>query len=373
MVQKRHFSPKCFKCQQAIKPMDYVTRVRNQRIYHVNCFHCVVCLRLLLPGEEFVLRGDNILCKSDSEELDKTEALSHVGFVDFADDSIIGPQSLFGAAVGRGQLTPLRNNNSETPPLNSLSQSPCNNSNNNRSNSPPIVIAEHPSISVVNIDWFSSSKFLNNKIKHCLKKNHSSNSSPGSDQTATNKKKDKPKTTRVRTVLNEKQLHTLRSIYGANPRPDALMKEQLVEMTGLSPRVIRVWFQNKRCKDKKRQIALKQMQQQQEKNQALNSIRLHGVGPLIAGAPGRLDMPPMMQALDVHQFQQNSAIWKQGGPPPPPGLHGLITDFGSPTGMLRGGPPPPEAMMVGLDGQTPFQQLGRQFIVNTKCDLLAEI
>jgi len=50
------------------------------------------------------------------------------------------------------------------------------------------------------------------------------------------------KTTRVRTVLNEKQLHTLRTCYGANPRPDALMKEQLVEMTGLSPRVIRVWF-----------------------------------------------------------------------------------------------------------------------------------
>jgi len=59
-------------------------------------------------------------------------------------------------------------------------------------------------------------------------------------------KKDKPKTTRVRTVLNEKQLHTLRTIYNSNPRPDALMKEQLVEMTGLSPRVIRVWFQNKR-------------------------------------------------------------------------------------------------------------------------------
>jgi hypothetical protein len=43
------------------------------------------------------------------------------------------------------------------------------------------------------------------------------------------------------------------------------MKEQLVEMTALSPRVIRVWFQNKRCKDKKRSILMKQMQQQQEK------------------------------------------------------------------------------------------------------------
>lgn len=56
----------------------------------------------------------------------------------------------------------------------------------------------------------------------------------------------KEKTTRMRTVLTEKQLLTLRACYGVNPRPDALMKEQLVEMTSLSPRVIRVWFQNKR-------------------------------------------------------------------------------------------------------------------------------
>lgn len=75
----------------------------------------------------------------------------------------------------------------------------------------------------------------NNKNMH----NHSSGSS---------------KPARIRTVLNEKQLQTLRACYGANPRPDALMKEQLVEMTGLNPRVIRVWFQNKRCKDKKKNM-----------------------------------------------------------------------------------------------------------------------
>ena len=40
------------------------------------------------------------------------------------------------------------------------------------------------------------------------------------------------------------------------------MKEQIVEMSGLSPRVIRVWFQNKRCKDKKNQI---KQELQQEK------------------------------------------------------------------------------------------------------------
>lgn len=90
-----------------------------------------------------------------------------------------------------------------------------------------------------------------------------SSSSGGSSGGGRRSHKD-PKTTRVRTVLNEKQLHTLRTCYGANPRPDALMKEQLVEMTALSPRVIRVWFQNKRCKDKKRAIAMKQMQDQHQ-------------------------------------------------------------------------------------------------------------
>jgi hypothetical protein len=42
------------------------------------------------------------------------------------------------------------------------------------------------------------------------------------------------------------------------------MKEQLVEMTGLSPRVIRVWFQNKRCKDKKKALLMKQQLQQEK-------------------------------------------------------------------------------------------------------------
>lgn len=86
--------------------------------------------------------------------------------------------------------------------------------------------------------------------------------------------KQPEKTTRVRTVLNEKQLHTLRTCYAANPRPDALMKEQLVEMTGLSPRVIRVWFQNKRCKDKKRSIMMKQLQQQQPNDKTVSVFSL---------------------------------------------------------------------------------------------------
>ncbi|XP_012867395.1 PREDICTED: insulin gene enhancer protein ISL-2 [Dipodomys ordii] len=113
--------------------------------------------------------------------------------------------------------------------------------------------------------------------------------------------KQAEKTTRVRTVLNEKQLHTLRTCYAANPRPDALMKEQLVEMTGLSPRVIRVWFQNKRCKDKKKSILMKQLQQQQHSDKT--SLQGLTGTPLVAGSPIRHDSAVQGSAVEVQTYQ----------------------------------------------------------------------
>ena len=94
------------------------------------------------------------------------------------------------------------------------------------------------------------------------------------------------KSARARTVLSEKQLNILKTCYSANPRPDALMKEQLVEMTGLSPRVVRVWFQNKRCKDKKLQIRAseKQLQRDAVSEFIMNHTSLSHIFPYFLGA-----------------------------------------------------------------------------------------
>lgn len=89
------------------------------------------------------------------------------------------------------------------------------------------------------------------------------NGGPTSGSSNTTKRSNSEKGPRVRTVLSEQQLQTLRTVYASNPRPDALLKEHLVEITGLSPRVIRVWFQNKRCKDKKKALQAESLRQQQ--------------------------------------------------------------------------------------------------------------
>ncbi|XP_053502060.1 insulin gene enhancer protein ISL-1-like [Ictalurus furcatus] len=109
------------------------------------------------------------------------------------------------------------------------------------------------------------------------------------------------KTARVRTALSQSQLHVLRTCYNANPRPDATVKEQLMELTGLSSRVIRVWFQNKRCKDKKRSMLERQMQQ--ECREQINMMD----EPLLAVTPEILDIDTLMHPLDLQSLQPS---WK---------------------------------------------------------------
>lgn len=56
---------------------------------------------------------------------------------------------------------------------------------------------------------------------------------------------------RPRTTITAKQLETLRSAYNQSSKPSRHVREQLSQETGLDMRVIQVWFQNRRAKDKR--------------------------------------------------------------------------------------------------------------------------
>merc|ERR1711910_56152 len=54
-----------------------------------------------------------------------------------------------------------------------------------------------------------------------------------------------------RTTIKAKQLEILKNCFDQNPKPTRQVREQLAKETGLPMRVIQVWFQNKRSKQKR--------------------------------------------------------------------------------------------------------------------------
>ncbi|VVC25610.1 Hypothetical protein CINCED_3A013622 [Cinara cedri] len=260
----RLFGTKCDKCNLSFDRTELVMRAKT-KVYHMECFRCNACSRQLIPGDEFALRDDTLLCKQDHD---------HHPSINGGGGGVSGAKSKIAV-----QLQNNENNNNNTALADHNTSSTNSLHHNEGSNS-------------------DSSESGSNKCSGRTGSDGPGNSRLGS----AGKGSSDGKPTRVRTVLNEKQLHTLRTCYSANPRPDALMKEQLVEMTGLSPRVIRVWFQNKRCKDKKRAIALKQQIQQDKDGRKMGYGSMQGI-PMVASSPVRHDSPLGMNQIEVQSFQ----------------------------------------------------------------------
>ncbi|VUZ40112.1 unnamed protein product, partial [Hymenolepis diminuta] len=56
---------------------------------------------------------------------------------------------------------------------------------------------------------------------------------------------------RPRTTINAKQLEALKKAYAEGAKPSRHVREQLSAETGLDMRVVQVWFQNRRAKEKR--------------------------------------------------------------------------------------------------------------------------
>ncbi|XP_056132732.1 LIM homeobox transcription factor 1-alpha [Lampris incognitus] len=70
---------------------------------------------------------------------------------------------------------------------------------------------------------------------------------------------------RPRTILTTQQRRSFKASFEVSPKPCRKVRETLAAETGLSVRVVQVWFQNQRAKMKK--LARRQQQQQQQEHQ----------------------------------------------------------------------------------------------------------
>ena len=65
LLLPRTYGTKCAGCSLGILPSDLVRRARN-KVFHLNCFTCMVCRKQLSTGEElYVVDENQFICKED--------------------------------------------------------------------------------------------------------------------------------------------------------------------------------------------------------------------------------------------------------------------------------------------------------------------
>ncbi|KAF3692529.1 LIM/homeobox protein Lhx1 [Channa argus] len=169
----RRFGTKCGGCSQGISPNDLVRRARS-KVFHLNCFTCMMCNKQLSTGEELYIIDENkFVCKDDYL------------------------------------------NNTSVKDTNLLSVTACSD----------------PSLSPDSQDQLQDDVVLKDTEIATLSDKETVNNE-NDDQNLGGKRRG------PRTTIKAKQLETLKAAFAATPKPTRHIREQLAQETGLNMRVI---------------------------------------------------------------------------------------------------------------------------------------
>ncbi|KAM3599661.1 uncharacterized protein V6R79_009199 [Siganus canaliculatus] len=134
--------------------------------------------------------------------------------------------------------------------------------------------------------------------------------------------KDPRRPKRPRTILTTQQRRAFKASFEVSAKPCRKVRETLAAETGLSVRVVQVWFQNQRAKMKK--LARRQLQQQEQHNsQRLSQDVMSGCVEGLLSSYAR-SVPPKKQQQQLVTLDHNgySDSFHQGlTPPQMPGDH----------------------------------------------------
>ena len=222
------FGPKCSVCGDSFKVGEEVRHVGSSHHFHLDCFRCSVCSLTLTTGMKFGAGSDGALYCENHFNIIKEEAEES--------ESNKCETSFSSETDGGSQDEETKAGFPESPDKSELDNE--------------------------------------------------------DDETEEDKKECKDGKRRgPRTTIKAKQLEMLRNIFNQNPKPTRAMREQLAKDTGLAMRVIQVWFQNKRSKEKR-----------------MHQLRFSMAGGFRAAMPGMFPPPPNAVAFTY--------------PPPHPGFPG---------------------------------------------------
>ncbi|KAG8187213.1 hypothetical protein JTE90_020082 [Oedothorax gibbosus] len=241
----------CPRCERGVFAADLVMRVR-ELVYHVDCFTCAFCDCPLPPGAHFgLLRRDNLVyCRPHYEMITREEG----GY-----EAAYPPMPQDGAAPWLMGGFPVRG-----PPPQGRKGRP-------RKKKGEVVVDRHAGLSPLDPSG------CNLHLSHLDGSQSSPPMSGGGGQ----------RTKRMRTSFKHHQLRTMKSYFAINQNPDAKDLKQLAQKTGLSKRVLQVWFQNARAKWRRNNIKQEGMPGMMGGDHSPNS-QLHQGGHMSSGlcSPG---------------------------------------------------------------------------------------
>ncbi|KAH9404012.1 LIM/homeobox protein Lhx1 [Tyrophagus putrescentiae] len=351
----KRFGTKCAGCSHGIPPTDLVRRVRN-KVFHIKCFTCTVCRKQLSTGEQlYVLEENRFMCEKDyihrsqglmseaaserDDEADLEENLVSPGEGDLGANDELDSDNEDESLLG---LEPL-------PSLNSLSHGSSHHALSSKSS--PMSASSSMSDSGIGCGGNGGSASLG--IGDPSSPTHAS----GSASSLANDENQPGGTKRrgPRTTIKAKQLETLKSAFANTPKPTRHIREQLASETGLNMRVIQVWFQNRRSKERR----MKQLNSIGARRNFFRNSR-RAMRPLRPGmSPELEDSPESMVPNHNNGFGgyfSGYFDFYQGQGPPPPHHH---NGDGPPAGLAfsNSHPPPPPASAPNMhDGPNLHQQ-----------------
>ncbi|XP_051508535.1 LIM/homeobox protein Lhx2-like [Myxocyprinus asiaticus] len=202
----RRFSvQRCARCHLGISASEMVMRARDL-VYHLNCFTCTTCNKMLTTGDHFGMKDSLVYCRLHFETLIQGDFPTHFNHTDVVPNKGLGTTGPLGLSYYNGVNTVQKGRPRKR-----------------KSPGPGADLAAY------------------NAALSC-------NENDGDPMDRDSQYSTSQKTKRMRTSFKHHQLRTMKSYFAINHNPDAKDLKQLAQKTGLTKRVLQVWFQNARAK-----------------------------------------------------------------------------------------------------------------------------
>ncbi|GMR31685.1 hypothetical protein PMAYCL1PPCAC_01880, partial [Pristionchus mayeri] len=222
----------CLMCKKQFSVADMVARAGNQ-FAHADCFYCTLCKQKLATGQEIVLDPtNNMLCRT---HIDPMVLPPLNGLPPGMHPSLLPPPP-------PGLLPPLLH----LPPPPLPHDPAMENNVTLPSLSPTQLVPQPPPLQNPLQNPMQSAPRTAKKEESISDDEYDNDSSQQSYANGNGNNNGRSK--RMRTSFKHHQLRTMKNYFNLNHNPDAKDLKQLATKTGLSKRVLQVWFQNARAK-----------------------------------------------------------------------------------------------------------------------------